>query len=52
MATPAPMANEVNAASTPLDIPANNSPAIKSRIALQINIPGTSGITLEMVMIF
>ena len=46
------MANEVNAASTPLDIPAINSPAIKSRIALQINIPGTSGITLEMVMIF
>ena len=28
IATPAPIANAVNAASTPRDIPASNSPAI------------------------
>lgn len=51
IATPAPIANAVNAASTPRDIPASNSPANKSRMALVINIPGTSGMTLAIVMI-
>jgi uncharacterized membrane protein YjjB (DUF3815 family) len=33
-------------------VPANNSPASKSRIALVIKIPGTRGITLAIVIMF
>ena len=51
IATPAPIAKAVSAASTPRDIPANNSPANKSRMALVIRIPGTKGITLAIVII-